>query len=275
MSDFPGLLAAEMRVNRRTVQRWCEARQVPGAYRTKGGHWRLRRPTIKRRWSRYDDRIADFVMRYTSVGGYTPPREPDFVMAQKIVQWAARRASNPAAPSADEAKRIRNALEWAKMVLEQEMEKEWNELTASKEFNDAVEFSLVANEISDDDTVAGVRHSPQDSPKMRRERCYERIRSLKERDLEKYNFLYKTPILKMIHPRAYEAVETPERILRVKAAKLRLNMRPVTPASLAGELKISVATLYQRYRRTLVRQACHERPVCDEAPAAVRYQVNG
>jgi excisionase family DNA binding protein len=273
MSDFAGLLASEMGVSRRTVQRWCEARRVPGAYRTKGDHWRLRRPTLKRRWGRYDDRIIDFVMRYTSGEGYTPAREPDFVLAKKIVQWAERRASNPPAPSADEAKRIISALEWAKMVLEQEMEKELEALTASKEFNDAVEFSLVANEISDDDTVAGVRHSPQDSPKMRRERCYERIRSLKERDLEKYNFLYRTPILKMIHPRAYEAVETPERILRVKAEKLRLNMRRVTPASLADELKISVATLYRRYGRILVRQACQERPVCDEAPTKVRYQI--
>jgi hypothetical protein len=273
MSDFPLLLAKELGLSRRSVQRLCEARKVPGGYRTKGGHWRLRRPTLKRRWGRYDDRIIDFVMRYTSGEGYTPAREPDFVLAKKIVQWAERRASNPPAPSADEAKRIISALEWAKMVLEQEMEKELEALTASKEFNDAVEFSLVANEISDDDTVAGVRHSPQDSPKMRRERCYERIRSLKERDLEKYNFLYRTPILKMIHPRAYEAVETPERILRVKAEKLRLNMRRVTPASLADELKISVATLYRRYGRILVRQACQERPVCDEAPTKVRYQI--
>jgi hypothetical protein len=37
MSDFPMLLAVEMGVTRRTVTRWCEAGEVPGAYRTKGG----------------------------------------------------------------------------------------------------------------------------------------------------------------------------------------------------------------------------------------------
>jgi len=74
---------------------------------------------------------------------------------------------------------------------------------------------------------------------------------------------------------AYEAVEIPERLLKAKVEKLRLNMRPVTPPSLARELKISVATLYRRYGRTLVRQACQERPVCDEARAEVRYHING
>ena len=170
---------------------------------------------------------------------------------------------------------MKERLEWLKAFLESHYAEEMEALAATPEFNNALEFSVLARGICDDDTVAGVRHSPQDSPKMRRERCYERIRNLKERDLEKYNFLYRTPILKMIHPRAFEAVETPERILRVKAAKLRLNMGLVTPTSLAGELKISVATLYRRYGRTLVRQACQERPVCDEASAAVRYQING
>ena len=30
-----------MGVTRRTVQRWCAAGKVPGARRTKGGHWRF------------------------------------------------------------------------------------------------------------------------------------------------------------------------------------------------------------------------------------------
>ena len=110
---------------------------------------------------------------------------------------------------------------------------------------------------------------------MRCQRFYERIRSLKERDPEKYKYLYRTPILKMIHTHAYEATAALNGMLMTKAAKLRLNMRDVTPANLARELEISVATLYRRYGRILVRQACHERPVCDEAPAKVRYQVSG
>src|SRR5712692_11624488 len=29
----------------RTFERWCAVGDVPGAYRTKGGHWRVRRPS--------------------------------------------------------------------------------------------------------------------------------------------------------------------------------------------------------------------------------------
>ena len=99
-------------------------------------------------------------------------------------------------------------------------------------------FLILARGISDDDTAAGVRHSPQDSPRMRRERCYERIRSLKERDPEKYNFLQRTPILEMIHPRAYEAVGTPERILQHESREAQAQYAPSHPVQLSqDELK--------------------------------------
>ena len=145
--------------------------------------------------------------------------------------------------------------------------------TNSPEFNHALEFSMVAHEISDDDTLTGVRHSPEDSPQTRRQRCYERIRSLKERDPEKYKYLYRTPILKMIHTHAYEATAAPSGMLMIKAAKLRLNMRDVTPANLALELKISVATLYRQYDANLVKQTCDGQPIHDEVPAKVCYQI--
>jgi hypothetical protein len=60
----------------------------------------------------------------------------------------------------------------------------------------------------------------------------------------------------------------------VKAKKLGLNM---TSGSLARELKISVATLYRRYGRAAVKRAriFAYASVRDEAPDAVRYQVNG
>jgi hypothetical protein len=54
---------------------------------------------------------------------------------------------------------------------------------------------------------------------MRCQRFYERIRSLKERDPEKYKYLYRTPILKMIHTHAYEATAAPNGMLMTKAAK--------------------------------------------------------
>ena len=58
MSDFPLLLATETDVTRRTVTRWCEAGKVPGAYQTKGGHWRWRRPRSNE-W--LDENLAKFV----------------------------------------------------------------------------------------------------------------------------------------------------------------------------------------------------------------------
>jgi hypothetical protein len=32
-------------ISRRTFERWCARGDVPGAYRTRGGHWRIRKPT--------------------------------------------------------------------------------------------------------------------------------------------------------------------------------------------------------------------------------------
>jgi hypothetical protein len=83
-----------------------------------------------------------------------------------------------------------------------------------------------------------------------------------------------TSIFEITHSSAYEAIKQPHAMLMVAAAKLTLNLRLVTPMSLARELKVSVATLYRRYGRDSVRQACHGRPVRDEAPAKVRYQIN-
>jgi excisionase family DNA binding protein len=141
MSDFPMLLAAEMGVTRRTVQRWCEAGKVPGAYRTKGGHWRLRKPARISRYSKYDDKIVDFVMRYTSEGGYTPPTEQlESVLLNSVVQWAEHYFANPVTLSPDNARPIKQSLEWAKMVLERQVTEKMEELTACKDFSDALEF---------------------------------------------------------------------------------------------------------------------------------------
>jgi hypothetical protein len=120
---------------------------------------------------------------------------------------------------------------------------EMEELTASQEFNDALEFSLVAKEISHDDMrdPMGLKH-----------RDPEKFSSLiGERD-PKTGRIRPTPMRELIHERAYDERNG---ILKVKAEKLRLNMREPTPASLAAELKISVATLYRRYREA-VKDVC-------------------
>jgi predicted DNA-binding transcriptional regulator AlpA len=49
MSRLPKTLTARLRkrfgISRRTFERWCARGDVPGAYRTRGGHWRVRKPT--------------------------------------------------------------------------------------------------------------------------------------------------------------------------------------------------------------------------------------
>jgi AraC-like DNA-binding protein len=252
MSDFPGLLAAEMGVSRRTVQRRCAARQVPGAYRTKGGHWRLRKPRrIQRCWGRYDDRIVDFVQRYTSDGGYGLSAR-QAAQLSKIMQWL------------DENKLVHLAASILRRLvclravntptIDWQFAEEMEKLIDNKEFNNAFEFSLVVNEISEDDKLP---KGWEDIPEQERLRVGpQHFRELEERNPEKFDYMKRSPILEMIHPRAYEAVKTSERILKVKAEKLRLNMREATPENLARELGISVTTLYRRYGREHVKRAC-------------------
>ena len=263
MSDFPLLLAKEMGVSRRTVQRRCEAGNVPGAYRTKGGHWRLRKPTRIKRWCRYDGKIVDFVMRYTANGDYRRPI-PDAVLAKQIIETAARCLAGPAPLRVAEAGRTKERLKWAEMVLDREAADGMEELTASKDFNEAVDFSFVAKGICDDDKFPpGLK----DIATQERSRAIrQHFKDLEERDPDKFRSLIgerdpktgnirPTPILDMIHSRAYEAVKERHGMLIVAAEKLRLNMRQVTPKLLAYELGISVATLYRRYGKEHVKRA--------------------
>lgn len=92
MSDFPLLLANELKVTGRTVTRWCEIGKIPGAYRTRGGHWRLRKPRPTKHRQHYDERILGFVLRYTSDAGYFRPTEEvdELALVKAILIWAVR-----------------------------------------------------------------------------------------------------------------------------------------------------------------------------------------
>jgi hypothetical protein len=146
-------------------------------------------------------------------------------------------------------------------------------LIDGKDFNNALEFSFVLAGISDDDKL------PIDwgsIPIQERGRAIrQHFEHLKGHDPKKYDLLTEPDIRRMIHTRAYEATAARNGILMTKAAKLRLNLRDVTPANLALELKISVATLYRQYGANLVKQACDGRPIHDEVPTKVLYQVSG
>ena len=41
---LPAYLQRRFGICRRTFERWCAQGDVPGAYRTRGGHWRVRKP---------------------------------------------------------------------------------------------------------------------------------------------------------------------------------------------------------------------------------------
>lgn len=234
LPSFIHFLANHTGVSVRTIERWCADGKVPGAYRTRGGHWRLRKPRGKY-WIK--DRIAEAVAIYT-----LPPARP--------------------LPPPTEHER----LEWRFSDLQRRFATQCEKLATSPEFNNALEFSMTAVGISDDDW----RDISHPDPVERRRR----IMALKDREPEKWAFIFERPFFQ-VHPLAQKAIREKTGMLLVKAEKLRLNQRPVTPSSLAHELKISVATLYRRYSRAAVKRACQPRPVRDEVRSETRFQING
>jgi hypothetical protein len=274
MSDFPLLLASEMGVTRRTVTRWCTAGKVPGAYRTNGGHWRLRKPRrIERCWGRYDDKIMEFVVRYTSVPG-SPVSARQARQLNKIARWLDENKLVPAAASILR-RLVRHREDNTPLSIDWQFAEETEKLFDRKDFNDALEFSLVAAGISDADKLPmGWKNIPMHPMQERRCAIWQDFKFLKKDYPKKYDLLTERDMPKMMHPRFYEATATRDGMLMTKAVKLRLNLSDVTPESLASELRISVATLYRRYGREAVRHACRPVPVCDESPTSVRYQLS-
>ena len=208
-------------------------------------------------------------MRYTSVPG-DPVSARQAAQLNKIMLWLDDLCLVPAMVSIGRRMVRRRAdntptIDWQFVA---EMEK----LVESKDFNDALEFSLVATGISDDDKLPmGWENIPlqERGPAIR-----QYFEDLKERDPKKYHLLREPDMPKMMHPRAYEVIATRNGMLMIKAEKLRLNMREVTPENLAHELRISTATLYRRYGREAVTHACRVVPICDESPTSVRYQLS-
>jgi hypothetical protein len=269
MSDFPLLLASEIGVTRRTVTRWCAAGKVPGAYRTKGGHWRLRKPRRETCWGRYDDKIVEFVVRYTRVPG-DPLSARQAAQLNKIALWLDRNKLIPAAASI--IRRLVQGDNDTPPSFDWQFAEAMERLIDGKQFTNALEFSLVAEGISDDDKLpmGWENISIQERGRVIRQH----FEDLKDRDPKKYDLLTQRDMLKMMKPRAYEATATRVGMLMIKAAKLRLNMREVTPENLANELRISQATLYRRYGQEAVRRACRPVPMCDELPTSVRYRLS-
>jgi len=188
----------------------------------------------------------------------------------KIALWLDRNKLIPAAASI--IRRLVRSDNNTPPSVDWQFAEEMEKLINSKDFNDALEFSLVVKGISEDDKLpVGWEKVPiQERGRVLRQH----FEDLKDRDPEKYHLLTRRHLRQMIHARAYEAATTPHVMLNVHATRLRLNLHDVTPTALARELKISVPTLYRRYGRKVVKRVCRPAPACAESPTSVRYQLS-
>jgi hypothetical protein len=200
--SLPAYLQKHFGICRRTFERWCARGDVPGAYRTRGGHWRVRKHTnamfesmMHHRTKTRRDEVRNAIVFC--------PRYPSKILREVL--------DGTLQPRIAEAK-----------------------------------FTLAAHGITEADI---------------------RDKKLKERDPEKYNFLWKTsPPIR--HPRAHEAVK--ERPLHTAAYLLRrYNGMKITREAVARDLGVSVNTLYRRYGQRAVRVACEE-PVSLPPPSRPR-----
>ena len=92
MSDFLRTIARCLKVSERTVRRWCEDGNVPGAYRTKGGHWRLRKGKIdfgNPRLGTFESRLAQAVILSRQ-----PPTEIKRQL-QRAAEWRTAMGGEP------------------------------------------------------------------------------------------------------------------------------------------------------------------------------------
>jgi len=81
---LPTFLQHQFRICRRTFERWCAQGDVPGAYRTRGGHWRVRIPSKKLQhdailrevWARPRIKTRRYQVRLAIAQWLYPPRAP-------------------------------------------------------------------------------------------------------------------------------------------------------------------------------------------------------
>jgi hypothetical protein len=185
-SELPAYLRQCFGISRRTFERWCAQGDVPGAYRTKGGHWRVRKvawATVRswqmdgwrRGWRTRRDRVKRAIADYPC---------PDGVPKQPAVA--------------------------------------------------ALKLELAARGITEEDFWD---------------------LNLKERDPEKYHFLWEIPATP-VPRRLLDAINDPGRAPAIAAFMMRLNGRKVARATLARSLRVSVATFYRKYGKEEIGKLC-------------------
>jgi helix-turn-helix protein len=79
--NLPTYLQRRFGISRRTFERWCTRGDVPGAYRTRGGHWRVRKASMamfksfimRPRGKTRRDKVGSEIVNYP-IGGTLGPR---------------------------------------------------------------------------------------------------------------------------------------------------------------------------------------------------------
>src|SRR5262249_52644268 len=148
-------------------------------------HWRLRKPRPETCWERYDDKIVEFVVRYTPVPG-DPVSARQAEQLGRIMRWLDEKKLVPAAASIL-GRLVRRRADDTPPTIDWQFAEEMEKLINRKDFNDALEYSVVAKGICEDDKL------PMDWEKVPIEGkgrvLRQHFEDLKDRDPEKYDFL--------------------------------------------------------------------------------------
>lgn len=215
-----------MSTNERTVRRWCERGDVPGAYRTKGGHWRLRRPSAKalRFSSRDDSRAARLAQIVASL-------KPAVIRGLKVLtdisDW------NEIRGSAFGCNKRASAFVNLSLAQIQTLAIGVG-FTECRQIGKAIECSwILRGEIPGECDVEELRLR---NPELYRKVCYE-------------------PLAEFILPEAWRAIDQQSAPLFLAMKKLEIKDEPMTPQAVARQLGISVATLYRQFKPQQLKDA--------------------
>jgi len=219
MSRLPGILTKALGISRRTFRRWCAKGDVPGAYRTRDGHWRVRKPSkavmlkllkTPNYWKTRKGRITELSSFLSG-----PELRPEFKRELKRLG-------------------VHRLVRTTMMNGQARPDLFWWILAVRKYTTDTMKVAMAAHEISDFD-----RRDP----------------NLKERDPEKYRLLYETPRDKFLRD-YWRASKEPSAPLMVKARMLRLSQSKVNRKTLAREFGYDPRKLLKRFGENAVREAC-------------------
>ncbi len=263
MADFQRTIADWMGVSLRTVRRWCERGELPGAYATKGGHWRIRRPSKVKldalcasgrikvpRGESFGERLAGAIHCATRTKAERERFKPLAARMAAIARKIQLHRNSPAETRVAELFRSKPAAYWMK---------------AAENFETALDFTRKAHcarlRISEDTLYSG------------------RLRLI---DPQLAEILNNCPVEKFISPGAMKAaVKKPNETRLITAAVSIANRRGrVSAVAVAREMKMPRATFYRKFTARQIREAIAATRIGNvgvfaESPLDLRAKKNG